>query len=93
MLHQIQRQRLRIYFPLLGSIPFKPEIPLPLKVFIIIVSALSFLLCAIAILFDFVSTLDRLGFNNEQGLQTAINNYVYVSELLKQKGALITEEP
>lgn len=45
------------------------------------------------ILFDFVSTLDRLGFNNEQGLQTAINNYVYVSELLKQKGALITEEP
>ena len=43
-----------IYIPLLGSIPFNPEIPLPRIIFIIIVSALSFLLCAIAILFELV---------------------------------------
>ena len=40
-----------IYFPLIGSIPFSPAIPAPLTIFIIIVSALSFILCAMATLF------------------------------------------
>ena len=44
-----------IYFwSRIASIPFKPEIPLPLKMFSITVSALSFELCAVAILFEFV---------------------------------------
>ena len=43
-----------IYFSLLGSIPFSPSNPVPLNIFKIIVSILSFLLCAIAILLDFV---------------------------------------
>ena len=39
---------------LIGSIPLSPESPLPLSKCIIIVSILSFILCAIAILFEFV---------------------------------------
>ena len=42
------------FLSLIGSIPFNPDVPLPLKMFITIVSALSLLLCAVAILFDFV---------------------------------------
>ena len=44
-----------IYFPSrIGSMPFKPDVPEPLNIFIKTVSALSFALCAVAILFEFV---------------------------------------
>jgi len=40
--------------PLLASMPINPETPEPLNKFIITVSALSFILCAIATLLAFV---------------------------------------
>ena len=47
-----------IKFPRLGSIPFRPEIPLPRMRFIKTVSALSLLLCAVAILVQLVTYAD-----------------------------------